>query len=95
MFVVTVHYLVPLQRIDELLADHRAFLDALYADGTLIASGPQEPRVGGVILARGNDEARVRATFARDPFAVHGAARYEFLRFHPTRAAAGFEALVE
>jgi len=93
VFVVLVRYQVPLARIDELLAAHRAFLDRLYAEGAIVASGPQVPRAGGVILARGSDEATVRATFAQDPFAREGAATYEFVQFDPTRTAPGLEAL--
>ena len=83
MFVVLVHYDRPLAEVDALLAAHRAFLEPLYTSGLLLGSGRQEPPVGGVILARGDDRAALEAVFADDPFLKAGVARYEYLRFDP------------
>ena len=93
MFVVTLTYLKPVEEIDALMADHVAWLERHYADGLFVASGRRVPRTGGVILARSGDEAALRAALAADPFAIHGAARFDVVEFTPTKTAPGAEVL--
>jgi uncharacterized protein YciI len=82
MVIITSKYVKPLDIIDSLLADHRKFLDDQYKQAKFIFSGPQNPRVGGLILANvGIDEAR--AIMNKDPFTIHGAAEYNFIEFTP------------
>jgi uncharacterized protein YciI len=82
MVIITSKYVKPLDVIDSLLADHRKFLDDQYKQSKFIFSGPQNPRVGGVILANvGIDEAR--AIMKKDPFTIHGASEYQFIEFTP------------
>ena len=82
--VLTLTYTAPLERIDALLPAHRRWLDELYAAGTFLASGPQVPRVGGIILARGG-RADLAALVRDDPFARAGAAEYAIAEFQPNR----------
>jgi uncharacterized protein YciI len=84
MFVVLVHYLVPIEVVDQHLAAHRAWLEGLYKDGQALVSGRRAPAVGGVVIVRGDDESAIAALFARDPFALAGVARHEILAFTPT-----------
>lgn len=84
-FVLLVEYLAPLTRIDQLLGEHRAWLDAHFADGTFLVSGPQVPRVGGAILATGTSRDDLERRIASDPLVQSGAARYEVVEFSPTR----------
>jgi uncharacterized protein YciI len=82
MVIITSKYVKSLDVIDSLLADHRKFLDDQFKQSKFICSGPQNPRVGGAILANvGIDEAR--AIMKKDPFAIHGAAEYNFIEFTP------------
>ena len=82
MVIITSKYVKPLDVIDSLLADHRKFLDDQYKQSKFIFSGPQNPRVGGLILANvGIDEAR--SIMNKDPFTIHGAAEYNFIEFTP------------
>ncbi|OPY06889.1 MAG: YCII-related domain protein [Syntrophaceae bacterium PtaB.Bin038] len=82
MVIITSRYTKPLEVIDSLLAEHRAFLAEHYRQSKFIVSGPQNPRVGGAILATvGIDEAR--EIMKKDPFTVHGAAEYSFIEFTP------------
>lgn len=66
--------------------DHRAWLRALKAEGTLIASGPFDPRVGGALLLRVPDD-NVQAALDRvrdgDPFVQRSVAQYEVLPWNP------------
>jgi uncharacterized protein YciI len=93
MFIVTLTYLKPVEEIDALMHDHVEWLKKGYADGLFIASGRRVPRIGGVILARSGDEADLRATLARDPFVIHGAARFDLVEFAPSMTAPGAEVL--
>lgn len=50
-------------------------------------SGPQEPRVGGVILTRHATRAEIDATLAEDPFVREGVSEYEIIEFKTTKRA--------
>ncbi len=87
MFIVSLTYRVPLSEIDAHLSDHRAFLDRHFASGAFLASGPKEPRTGGVILATLADRAALEAILDEDPFRRLGLADYAVEAFQPTRFA--------
>ncbi|MGH3634475.1 MAG: YciI family protein [Mycobacterium sp.] len=88
MFVCVGTYARPLVDSDEeLITAHRAYLDELYRGGQLVASGPREPRIGGLIVARGADDVAVRKLLAADPFVMSGLVEYELLRFTPSKGA--------
>ena len=65
---------------------HRAYLRQLKADGTLVAAGPQDPRIGGLFLLRVSDD-RPQADLDKvrddDPFYQQGVAQYELLPWKP------------
>ena len=61
--------------------------------GLFVASGRRVPRTGGVILARSGDELALLDFLARDPFAIHGAARFDVVEFSATKTSPGLEAL--
>ncbi|WP_438290242.1 YciI family protein [Streptomyces sp. HUAS TT7] len=85
MFILELTYVVPLERVDELLADHVAWLDTQYEAGVFIASGRKQPRDGGVILAVGDDRAAIDEIVATDPFNVNNFATYRITEFLATK----------
>ncbi|WP_028543818.1 YciI family protein [Paenibacillus taiwanensis] len=87
MFLVTITYTCSVEAVDEYLDGHRAFLDTYYAADKFIMSGPFEPRSGGLIVVDTDDEDELEAILSADPFYQHGVARYERMRFRPTKAA--------
>lgn len=89
-FVIESTYLAGLEQIDAQLAAHRAHLETGFQSGMLLASGPQVPRTGGMILARATDKAEVEAFLARDPFALAGISKYRVVEFEPVKQAALF-----
>jgi len=93
MFVVVLTYEKPLEVIDTLLEAHIRYLDECYAQGVFLASGPQTPRIGGVILAQVESRETLMKILARDPFNQEGAARYEVIEFVPTKTVPGFALL--
>lgn len=50
-----------------------------------IASGPRNPRNGGIILSQLTDREQIDAIIKNDPFYVHGIAKYELFEFSPVK----------
>ncbi|MEU9516967.1 YciI family protein [Streptomyces sp. NPDC048224] len=73
------------------MADHVAWLDGLYEQGVFLASGPEEPRDGGVILAVAEDRARIEEITAGDPFVRAGVCAYRVAEFAASKTAPGPE----
>ena len=53
-------------------------------DYCIIASGPQTPRVGGVIMIKANNREAVDAIISEDPFHINDIANYQIVEFTPT-----------
>lgn len=83
MFVVLLKYKVDLSRIDEARELHLNWLKVQYENGFLIASGKQNPRVGGVIITRCMSRKKVEEIIQTDPFAQKDLANYEIIEFEP------------
>lgn len=84
MFIAILTYKKPLEEVDRFLQAHRDYLASHYAAGDFIASGPQTPRVGGVIMIKAENRAAVDAIIAQDPFNINGIAYYHIVEFTPT-----------
>jgi uncharacterized protein YciI len=88
MYVINLIYTASLERIDDALDAHRAFLAKQFEAGIFVAAGPKVPRDGGIILAVRIRE-RLDRILASDPFAEQKLARYEVTEFKTTRLAPG------
>lgn len=87
MYIVELTYLQPMSAIDAQLQAHRAFLATQYERGLFIASGPKNPRDGGVIVVSGKvSRAELDALIALDPFHIHGLADYRVIEFSPVKS---------
>ena len=84
MFIAILTYKKPLSEVDRFLAAHREYLAKHYAVGDFIASGPQTPRVGGVIMIKAENRTAVDAIIAKDPFNINDIADYQIVEFTPT-----------
>ena len=84
MFIAILTYKKPLSEVDKFLAAHREYLAEHYAAGDFIASGPQTPRVGGVIMINTESRVAVDSIIAQDPFNINGIADYQIVEFTPT-----------
>jgi uncharacterized protein YciI len=80
--VAIIRYRRPLDEVLEVTDRHRAYLRALQEEGLLIASGPMDPRGGGLLLLRVPDD-DVIGTLDRirdgDPYVTFGLAQYEMI----------------
>jgi uncharacterized protein YciI len=90
MFLLLSRYVKPLDEVNRLLPAHREFLDRYYEAGLFIASGPIEPRTGGVILTVDAPRDTIDQALAEDPFYLEGVSEYEIIEFKATKHAARF-----
>lgn len=95
MFVILLKYIKPIEAIDHHLLTHRAFLDECYQNAILIASGPQVPRVGGVLLSQLKDRSQLEAILSRDPFSIHQLAEYTIIEFDPIKYHPDFSVFIK
>ena len=84
-FIVELTYTVPFDQLQESLPEHRTFLNAGYELGWVLYSGPQEPKLGGIIVARAPGKEDLQSYFAEDPLQKKGLAIYRFIEFNPVR----------
>lgn len=94
MIIVDVDYKVDLAEVDKYTNAHREFLEPYYAKGVLLASGPKQPRTGGVIIALTGDLTALKAILANDPFQLAGIAEYHYTVFTPVKHRQEINALV-
>ena len=92
MLILSLTYKVPLEKADEHMDAHMAWVKKGYDDGHFLASGRKVPRTGGVILARG-ERPDMERFCAADPFVVHGIADCEISEVAFTTVAPGAEIL--
>ena len=81
-----IRYRRPLEEVINVTDPHRAYLRELKAQGTLIASGPFEPRIGGGLLLRipdGDAQGALDRVRDNDPYVKSGMAQYELLAWNP------------
>lgn len=95
MFVLIARYTKPIEEVDRLLDDHKAWITRHADAGRILLTARQVPLTGGLILARGPDIGVMHEMIAEDPFHRAGLAEYEVLEYAPVRAAPGLEALLE
>lgn len=84
MFIAILTYKKPLSEVDKYLAAHREYLARHYAAGDFIASGPQTPRIGGVIMMKAESRTDVDIIISQDPFYINDIADYLLVEFTPT-----------
>lgn len=85
MFIFKLTYKKPLKVVEQHLAAHREFLDKFYDTGKIVASGPREPWIGGVILCNVKTTDEAQTIISQDPFFKENIADYEITQFHVTK----------
>jgi uncharacterized protein YciI len=84
-FLVEITYQAPLEEIDKVTPEHRAFLQQGYDSGLLLYSGRQVPPASGLILARAESQEALEMFFAGNPYRIAGMGNYRFVEFGPTK----------
>ena len=80
--IAIIRYRRPLDEVLSIVEQHRGYLQELKDEGILIASGPMDPRNGGILLLHVPDD-DVHGTLDRvrdgDPYVTFGMAQYELI----------------
>lgn len=94
MYVVSLTYKVAQEIVDLHVDAHMDWVNDAFDQGIFIASGRKVPRTGGVLLSKA-DRLTLDESLAKDPFNVYGVADFDVVEFAVTRAAPGFENLLD
>jgi len=81
MFIINLHYIVPLEELDVHMTDHVKYLHKYYKQHVFVASGRKVPRTGGIILAVGKSKEEIDKIISEDPFHIHGLAEFTVTEF--------------
>lgn len=82
LFVILITYTSSLDEINEILPTHREYLKKHYESGILLASGPREPKVGGIVIGKFQSKDDVLEFISKDPYNLAKVASYEILEFN-------------
>jgi uncharacterized protein YciI len=93
VFLLMARYTKPIEEVDALLEEHKAWIGR-NADKILLTAR-EEPLIGGLILARADSVDEIWAMIREDPFHAAGMSEYEVREYNPVRAAPGVEGLLE
>ena len=84
MFIISLTYKVQLEKVEQYLDGHRAFLKKYYDNGFFVMSGAKVPRKGGVIIASVSNKTILESLLQEDPFSINGISDYEIIEFKPS-----------
>jgi uncharacterized protein YciI len=85
MFIIDIQYKKPIEVVEAFLAAHREFLEQGYQKNYFVASGPKNPRNGGIIVSQLKDKAELEAILKHDPFILNDIAEYHYTEFTPVK----------
>ncbi|NOX16143.1 MAG: GTP cyclohydrolase [Epsilonproteobacteria bacterium] len=95
MFIISLTYIVDLEKVDELLPIHIKYLKKQYEKGNFITSGRKIPRTGGIIFSKLKNLGKLREVLEQDPFKINNLATYEIQEFIPSMTSDKFVNLKE
>ncbi|HTE32109.1 MAG TPA: YciI family protein [Chryseolinea sp.] len=85
MFIVDLHYIVPLEQLDVHMTAHVKFLRKYYKENIFIASGRKVPRTGGIILAVAKSREDLDTILSEDPFFKLKLAEFKIVEFQTSQ----------
>lgn len=91
LFIVVLKYVVESEVIAANRDNHLKYLDEYYAKGVFIASGRQNPKYGGVIIAKAPSRTKLYEILSKDPYHQNLCAEYQAIEFEPNKSTHGFE----
>ena len=94
-FLINLTYTVPLEKVQEITPEHRAYLKTNYDAGILLFSGPRVPRTGGVLFAKAEDTSVIEEMITNDPFKTKEIAEYEVIEIAPVMWNEGLNKIFE
>jgi uncharacterized protein YciI len=94
MFIINLHYIVPLEQLDKHMAAHVKFLNTWYKKNVFVASGRKVPRTGGIILALATSKEEVEEIIKADPFYIEKLAEFTITEFMTSQVHPSFKQLL-
>lgn len=94
MFIIELTYKRPIEEIDQHLTAHRSFLEDGYQKNYFVASGPQQPRTGGIIISQLKNRSQLESILKQDPFQIHNLAEYKIIEFEPVKYHTNFASFI-
>ncbi|MBV8328660.1 YciI family protein [Chryseobacterium sp.] len=95
MFIISLTYKVPLDKVEEYIPEHNHFLEKYYKSGHFIVSGRKDPRTGGIIIANASSKNEAEQMITEDPFYVHQIADYMITEFIPSKHNDNFKLFIK
>lgn len=81
MFIIDLHYIVPLEQLDAHMTEHVKYLQKYYKLNVFVTSGRKAPRTGGIILALAKSREELDKIIKEDPFYIHKLAEFNVTEF--------------
>lgn len=94
MFIISLHYTVSIDKVEEHLTAHVEYLKEQYALNNFIASGRKIPRTGGIILSNIKNREELDTIVNKDPFKQNKVADYEITEFIPSMTSKELDFLI-
>lgn len=82
-FVIEITNKIPFEEMHDAIIEHRAYLKTCYDKGFLLMSGPQSPRIGGIIIARAESIDDIQDFINHDPYHILNVADHRCTEFVP------------
>jgi len=95
MFLVDMTFVNTDKLTPELTAQHRDYLSQHYLSNDLMFGGRKEPRTGGILISKHDDEHQLIQMLNSDPFIVNGVATYTITAFTPVMASNRYQELLQ
>jgi uncharacterized protein YciI len=95
MFIIELTYIKSLEYVEKYLAEHRNFLEDGYKNNYFVASGPQNPRTGGIVISQLKNRDQLEAILKKDPFSIHEIADYRVIEFNPVKYHKNFSSFID
>jgi len=95
MYIIDLHYIVPLEQLDAHMTEHVTFLNKYYKLNIFVASGRKVPRTGGIILALAASREEVEEIIKEDPFYFHQLAEFKITEFMTSQCHPEFKKILK
>lgn len=83
LFAVDIEYIVPFEQVEKVLEPHMDFVRRAYDQGRFLASGPKEPRTGGMVIMMAQSLEAAQDYLAADPFVTERVVAVKLTAFKP------------
>ena len=83
MFIILINYTKPIEEVNAVVAEHRAYLDTLYEKDKLICSGRRSTLTGGVLLSHAKRREEIAELIKNDPYNLKRVEEYKVIELIP------------